>query len=185
MKLFLLKNATADVSNLTRNEYERLFNQSIQEYGNANTNDPNLTAFRDRGGKMITYHGLVRITLYSRLSFQKSNFEEQADLIIPTRGSEQYYDAVTAVDATVHDYYRLFLAPGLDHCFGGAGAYPAGTFDAMRDWVENGTVPEILMATSSPDALGNSITRPLCPYPKKQVYNGKGDSTTGEGFYCS
>lgn len=90
------------------------------------------------------------------------------------------------MDNSVLDYYRLFLAPGLDHCFGGPGAYPAGTFDAMRNWVENGAAPETLIATSLPDAEGNTITRPLCPYPKKQYYNRtSSDSSTGEGFYCA
>lgn len=33
MKLFLLKNASADLSNLTRAHYDRLFHAFIQEYG--------------------------------------------------------------------------------------------------------------------------------------------------------
>lgn len=86
------------------------------------------------------------------------------------------------MDENADDFYRLFLAPGINHCFGGNGAYPAGTFDAMREWVENGIAPDTLAATavdSSP-----SFERILCPYPKKQVYDGVGNATAGEGFAC-
>lgn len=59
IKLFILKNASADISNLTRQEYEKLFHANVQLYGNSDISDPDLTEFRDRGGKMISYHGLV------------------------------------------------------------------------------------------------------------------------------
>lgn len=94
-----------------------------------------------------------------------------------------YFDKVMALDPTAQDYYRMFLAPGLSHCFGGSGAFPDTTFDAMREWVENGVAPDTLTATS----VGTTpiITRPLCPYPSKQKYDGVGNATIGEGFYCA
>jgi hypothetical protein len=76
----------------------------------------------------------------------------------------------------------LFLAPGLNHCFGGNGAFPDTTFDAMREWVENGVAPDSLAATSV--NTSPIIKRTLCPYPKKQVYDGVGNATAGEGFSC-
>lgn len=76
----------------------------------------------------------------------------------------------------------MFMAPGLAHCFGGSGAYPAGTFDAMRTWVENGTAPETLSATSV--GVSPALERTLCPYPLKQTYDGVGNATIGEGFSC-
>lgn len=85
-------------------------------------------------------------------------------------------------DPTVQSYYRLFLAPGISHCFGGPGAFPDTTFDAVRAWVEDGVVPDTLAATS----VGTTpiLKRPLCPYPQRQYHDGTGDSTTEEGFYC-
>lgn len=109
-------------------------------------------------------------------------YHPQADTIIPTNGSVHYYESVMALDKNVQDYYRLFLAPGLSHCFGGYGAYPDGTFDAMRKWVEEGVAPDTLNATTVTEPI---FTRPLCPYPQQQYYNGTGDSSTGEGFYCA
>lgn len=76
----------------------------------------------------------------------------------------------------------MFTAPGLGHCFGGSGAYPDGTFDTMRKWVEQGTTPDTMLATSvDTDVI---LKRTICPYPKKQYHNGHGNATAGEGFYC-
>ena len=94
----------------------------------------------------------------------------QADSVVPPLGSKHYYDAVTAGDSTVHDYYRLFFAPGLGHCSGGPGPYPNATFESLRVWVEDGVAPETIEATTV--GVTPAITRELCPYPKQQVYNG-------------
>ena len=41
-------------------EYARLFHASVQEYDSiVGSADPDLSAFKDAGGKMLTYHGLV------------------------------------------------------------------------------------------------------------------------------
>lgn len=89
-----------------------------------------------------------------------------------------------ALDPNVQDYYRLFFAPGLGHCFGGAGAYPDDTFDKMVKWVEHGIAPDTLNATSMPDSEGKTFNRPLCAYPKKQYYKDSGDTRSGENFGC-
>jgi hypothetical protein len=183
LKLFLLKNASADLSIMNHEEFDRLAQISGQMYDSIiGTNDPDLSAFKNRGGKLVSYHGAVSsgCALPRLPSIHADNC--QADGIIPTKGSLHYYDAVTGLDPNIHDFYRLFLSPGLGHCFGGNGAYPDGTFDAMRKWVEEGVAPEILNATSIGTAL--TIQRPLCPYPKKQYYDGIGNATLGEGFYC-
>ena len=93
----------------------------------------------------------------------------QADPLIPARGSEEYYKRVTALDPNVHDFYRLFFAPGLHHCHGGPGAYPDTAFDSLVQWVEHGVAPDTLLATS----VGTEpiVQRPLCPYPLKQTYS--------------
>ncbi len=83
----------------------------------------------------------------------------------------------------MHDYYRLFFAPGLEHCFGGSGAYPYSTFDTLRTWVENGTAPDTLSATTV--SVSPEFNRTLCPYPKKQFFNGTAvDAADGVGFFC-
>ncbi|KAF1958953.1 feruloyl esterase [Byssothecium circinans] len=130
VRLFVEKDPNYDLVSMSRQDYVHAFRQTILDYESLiGTNSPDLSEFRKAGGKMITYHGL-------------------ADEIIPFRNSRQYYDAVTALDPKVHDFYRLFESPGLGHCYGGIGGYPSGTFDAVVKWVEEGVVPEMLVATS-------------------------------------
>lgn len=94
-----------------------------------------------------------------------------------------YYGRVMARDSTVHDYYRFFLAPGLQHCYGGNGAYPDSSFDALVKWVEHGIAPDTLNATSLPTRVGSKINRPLCPYPQRQ-YHKTCDTEDGVCFFC-
>ncbi|KUJ17391.1 feruloyl esterase-like protein B precursor [Mollisia scopiformis] len=166
IKLFILKNSSADLSTMSHADVDHIFHASVQEYHSMiGTADPDIREFRDKGGKMITYHGL-------------------ADEVIPPMGSKHYYDSVTSLDPSVHDYYRLFFAPGIAHCFGGSGAYPDTTFAALRQWVENGTAPDVLNATSISYTRSVTFSRPLCPYPQKQYYDGTGDVNSRESFYC-
>lgn len=103
--------------------------------------------------------------------------------MIPVDGSIEYYQNVLEMDPEASDYYRLFLAPGLRHCFGGAGAYPHSTFESLRKWTEDGIVPETLAATSvDTDPI---IHRDLCLFPHVPVYNGEGDWTSAEAFHCA
>jgi hypothetical protein len=45
-------------------EYARLFQAGVQEYDSIiGTTHPDLSNFRDAGGKILTYHGLVRISI--------------------------------------------------------------------------------------------------------------------------
>ncbi|KAM0147980.1 hypothetical protein ACHAQE_010049 [Botrytis cinerea] len=160
---FVRKDDNADVSNLTLKEFDHLYHASVNEWSSIiDTNDPDLSEFRDRGGKLLSYHGL-------------------ADGIITPNSTMSYYDSITALDPTVHDYYRLFMSPGLGHCFGGSGAYPSDTFDTMRAWVENGTIPDTMNATFPSNT---AVKRTLCPYPLKQTHDGVGNATANEGFSC-
>lgn len=120
------------------------------------------------GTKMISWHGTQ-------------------DQLIPSNGTVDYYMRVREFDPAVEDYYRFFLAPGVGHCgFGdGKGFNPSDrVFNTLRAWVENGTVPDRLEATSP--AVGNdSATRTayLCLYPKVFSYAG-GNPNDSSSFIC-
>lgn len=108
----------------------------------------------------------------------------QNDPLAPLAGTRHYYDSVTSLSPDVHDHYRFFEAPGMGHCFGGTGGQPTTTFDSLRAWVENGTVPETLPVTFT-DKKGALNHRFLCPYPKKIRYNGQGDTTLESSYTCA
>ncbi|KAH7186098.1 Tannase/feruloyl esterase [Fusarium flagelliforme] len=163
--LFGMKKQNGTTANLSQEKYERLAQSLVQEYRSfLGTDDPDLSAFQKRGGKLISYHGTT-------------------DSIIPVNGTLHYYDSVAAQIPDVHDFYRVFVAPGVNHCFGGNGAYPDTTFDALRSWVEEGIAVDTLPATSV--GITPEIKRTLCPYPKKQVFGGAQNSTTVEDSVCA
>ena len=80
-------------------------------------------------------------------------------------------------------FYRLFMAPGMAHCGGGAGP---NTFDmqtALEQWVERGVTPERIVATRGVNGVIDRL-RPLCPYPQVAVYKGQGDTNDAASFEC-
>ena len=140
-----------------------------------NATSPDLTEFRQRGGKLLQYHGWN-------------------DQLISAQNSIDYYESVLAhfgkntkdrakTLADVQSFYRLYMAPGMAHCSGGTGP---NTFDmqtAMEQWVEGGKPPEAIVATRAINAVVDR-SRPLCPYPKVAVYKGKGDTNDASSFVC-
>ena len=89
----------------------------------------------------------------------------------------------------VDDFYRMFEVPGLLHCSGGPGGQPSNTFDALRAWVENGTAPDTLSHSYTPEDGGAEQNRLLCPYPKKASLKnpaaaGLNATHPGEDFEC-
>ena len=163
--LFMEKNPDFDIYNMSPRRYESIFRQSVNQYDSIiGTSYPDLTDFRDVGGKMITWHGL-------------------SDEIIFPNGTYHYYRQVVENDPNAADYYRFFPVPGVHHCAGGIGPFPDRALQSLVDWVEKGTVPDILEGTSLPDANGTVTRRPLCPYPLVAAYQG-GNSNEASSFKC-
>ncbi|KAF2110768.1 feruloyl esterase [Lophiotrema nucula] len=154
MRLFVAKDKDWKPGNLTRQDFEKMRMFSSREYQSViGILDYDLGGFKERGGKLITYHGT-------------------SDPAVPYKSTLRFYQGVQAHDASVADYYRVFLAPGLGHAIGGLGAYPNTTFHALVDWVEKGIAPDSLQATSQPDANNKTINRVLCAWPKQANFTG-------------
>jgi feruloyl esterase len=143
--------------------------------------NPNLTAFARRGGKLITTHGWT-------------------DPIVPTGSTLDYYQKVQRFmgkNETAR-FFRMFLAPGVNHCGEGAGpdlftmapntASPIADPDhdlleAVVRWVESGQPPEQVIASKIKDGKV-VMTRPVCAYPGVVRYRGAGDVARAENFEC-
>jgi feruloyl esterase len=82
------------------------------------------------------------------------------------------------------EFIRLFMAPGVAHCAGGAGPQPTGQLEALLSWVEEGKAPETLLARRR-DQTGATRTRPLCQYPLVAKYKGNGSTDDAANFTCS
>lgn len=119
---------------------------------------PNLDAFRERGGKLMLYHGW-------------------ADPTVSPIGTLDYYAKVTDRDGgieQVQSWFRLFMVPGMYHCRGGNAPNSFDMLDAIVAWVEDGEAPERIIASQIED--GEVIrTRPLFPYPAVARHTGNGD----------
>ena len=158
-----------------------------------NSIDPDLRPFERHGGKMIHYVGW-------------------ADSAIAPENSINYYNEVTDVlndghgdrdhdrYRKIHEFYRLFMVPGMAHCGGGDGANAFGNganapvVDARHDllkaldlWVEHGVAPQEIIATkyvNDTPASGVAFQRPLCHFPDVAHYKGSGSTTDADNFIC-
>jgi feruloyl esterase len=144
--------------------------------------NPDLRPFKQHGhgGKIIQYAGW-------------------ADSAIAPENGLNYYRKVMTVVGDPHDFYRVFMVPGMAHCSGGAGPNAFGNFvngpilDAEHDalkalerWVEEGIAPDQIIATKYVNDIPPRIAfqRPLCPYPQRSEYDGRGDPTEASSFRC-
>jgi pimeloyl-ACP methyl ester carboxylesterase len=164
---FLLQDPKWDWTTLTPAGFELLWKQSVEQYGAViGTDNPELTGFRERGGKIIIYHGM-------------------ADQLIPAAGTIEYFKRVQQQMGGPEEtskFARFFLAPGTDHGFRGAGPTPIGVFEAIIRWAEEGTAPDKLIAEKR-DPSGRLIrSRPLFPFPKMAKYKGGGSPDEAENF---
>ncbi len=159
-----------DWHTLTYANYEAFFNKTVQWVAPIMSSDvPNLTAFRNTGGKILTWQGW-------------------ADQLIMSQGSTSYYDSVTQFMAggdysQIQPWYRHFMAPGVGHCGGGTGPQPQNLFGTLVNWVENGVAPATIL--SSRTVNGVTQTRPLCPYPASAMYSGSGSTNDAASFVCA
>ncbi|KAH6675173.1 Tannase/feruloyl esterase [Halenospora varia] len=167
LRLWIAKDPSFDLSTLTLEKFVEMVVEGAREYGPLfATNDPDLSKFRDAGGKMITIHGA-------------------ADSYIPIGNTVDYYESVMSLLPDTRKFYRYFEIPGFDHCYGGTGGQPTAIFGQLRAWVENGTVPES-SPVSFADCKGVKWNRILCPFPQKSQYNKEcGDATAAKCWSCT
>jgi feruloyl esterase len=147
--------------------------------------NPDLSAFKRKGGKLIHYHGWH-------------------DPSISARSSIRYYESVVERQGGIENaqtFYRLFLGTGMEHCAGGPGPNAVGgagvkppsrdpshdVVAAVEHWVEDGVPPSQIYATrysGNDPEKGIESQRPWCPYPEVAHYSGHGDITKPENFAC-
>ena len=142
----------------------------MEQYGAVlGTDNPDLTAFRDRGGKAIIWHGW-------------------ADQLISAEGTIDYYQRVQEEMGgakKTSEFARLYMAPGIGHCGGGAGPTPYGQLDALLAWVEDGKAPDTLPAARRDQTGAITRSRALCQYPLVAKYKGSGSTDEAANFVCS
>ena len=159
LRSLITKDPNFNTQTVTRQEFYRLLQQSHQEQLSVmDSADPDLSAFKSAGGKLLHWHGI-------------------ADQLIPVNGSTDYFLRVEALDREVRDFYRYFEVPGVTHCEGGSGPFPQGALESLVEWVEKGKAP------GSIEGVAGAVKRPICAWPLVAVYKG-GDVEKAASFEC-
>jgi feruloyl esterase len=144
--------------------------------------DPDLSAFAQRGGRLIQWHGWH-------------------DMGIPARNSIRYYEAVKSKmgASAVASFYRLFMGTGVGHCGGGPAPDAIGgafgrhapqrnadhdVMEALARWIEEGKSPELIIATKYADDIVVA-QRPWCAYPQVARWDRHGDRNKATSYQCA
>ncbi|MDX3453570.1 tannase/feruloyl esterase family alpha/beta hydrolase [Streptomyces sp. ME02-8801-2C] len=163
-RYWLAKDPDFDWRTVGTADFADWFEQSRAEYHDIlGTDDPDLGAFRDGGGKLILWHGW-------------------ADELIFPQGTIDYFRRVAAESGgpqRTERFARLFMAPGVAHCNLGPGAAPVDPLAALVAWVEKGEAPETLLGRNG------DLTRPLCRWPAVPRYTGHGNTDDAANFRCA
>lgn len=129
--------------------------------------DEDLSAFANRGGKVILLHGT-------------------ADLIVTPRMTEAYYARLqeTMGRRSVDRFLRYYEVPGFGHAISTNFNLAWDYLSALERWAEEGVDPgenEVAI-----DTIGEpGRARPLCRYPRWPRYNGQGDVSDASSFTCA
>jgi hypothetical protein len=127
--------------------------------------DPDLSRFKARGGKIVSYFGWADPALN------------------PLMGVGYYESVLQRLGPATAEFYRLFMVPGMFHCRGGVGVSTFDAFTPLVEWVEKGIAPQSIVGSRIVD--GKVVrTRPLCPYPGVAKYRGSGSKDEAPNFAC-
>ena len=140
-------------------------------------NETDLSTLKNRGGKMIVFHGV-------------------ADGVFSPMDTAQWMDKLQANHGNdAGAFARLFMVPGMNHCSGGPATDQFDMLAPLVAWVEQGKAPDSVTAKARgaganvvnaevPSTWSANRTRPLCVYPKVARYNGTGDVESASSFSC-
>jgi feruloyl esterase len=141
-------------------------------------NAANMNAVRERGAKIVVYHGV-------------------SDPIFSVADTEEWYEDINQSSGQrAADFARLYRIPGMGHCSGGPATDQADFLTPLVQWVEQGIAPGRITAQARgvgnpggvnpdvPSTWAPDRTRPLCPYPSVARYIGGGDVERADSWSC-
>lgn len=133
--------------------------------------DPKLSTFRAKGGKLIVYHG-------------------NSDAVFSVNDTTRWFARLQAnAGSEAANFSRFYPVPGMAHCVGGPATDQFDALGALVDWVEQGKAPGALTASVNPEnkelpaGWSKTRTRPLCVWPQVARYTG-GDLESAASFRC-
>lgn len=143
-----------------------------------NDNPVSLATLKERGAKMIVYHGV-------------------ADAIFSAEDTRQWMLRLdTALGGQADRFARFFPVPGMSHCSGGPATDQFDLLSPLVKWVEQGEAPQAVKASARgagnpggenkelPADWSANRSRPLCAYPTVATYKGSGSLEDAANFAC-
>lgn len=128
-------------------------------------NQSDLSAFMNKGGKLLIAHGT-------------------ADALVSSRATAQYVERMKTSmgEAKVNSFFRYYEVPGFGHSISDTFNLGWDSVTTLENWVERGVAPVNQVATDKTGVVGR--TRPLCDYPMWPRYKGSGDANLAVNFGC-
>lgn len=127
-----------------------------------------LSAFKDRGGKIIWYHGA-------------------ADPGPSVQYTINYFNSIASQNGPSQSFAKLYVVPNMGHCSGGPAPDRFDMLTPLVEWVEKGVAPDTIVATGTGfKQAPTTRTHPLCAYPKIAKYTGPAGGSIGSAsnFTC-
>jgi feruloyl esterase len=141
-------------------------------------NPTQLAKLKDRGAKMVIYHGV-------------------ADATFSAEDTRQWMQRLDKAQGGKSDSFaRYFPVPGMAHCSGGPATDQFDLLSPLVKWVEQGVAPQNVVASArgagNPGGVNTELpadwsanrTRPLCSHPLVATYKGSGDIENASSFIC-
>lgn len=141
------------------------FWKTVQTSAYLSATNPDLSAFKKRGGKLLLWHGWN-------------------DQHISAAATLNYYHALkqTLGAGRTQSFVKLYLFPGVGHCGGGEGPDSFDLLSPMMAWVERGLAPHKIVASKVNEEGVTTRTRPVFPYPLVASYTGSGSTDDAANF---
>ena len=141
-------------------------------------NASNLNTLKNRGAKMMVYHGT-------------------ADPIFSSDDTQNWYEQLgTQSGGSASNFARYYRIAGMNHCAGGPATDQFDMLTPLVNWVEKGVAPDSVRANARgpgnaggvnadvPSSWTADRSRPLCPYPQVVKYKGTGSVESADNFSC-
>jgi feruloyl esterase len=164
LRFMIFENPTWDFRTF---DFDRDLEPALKKLGETmDAFNPDLSRFRQRGGKLLMYHGWSdpQVTPYNTINF----FHK----VLATQGGAGLGTSV-----------QLYMVPGMNHCQGGPGTDSFDKMKAIEDWIKTGSAPNRIEAAHLTNGAIDR-TRPLCPWGQVAKWNGTGSTDDAANFAC-
>jgi len=145
-----------------KHDFKNFFEETSYASAYLDATQTDYSGLKKAKGKMVMYHGWN-------------------DPALSAYATIQHYEEAMKKDKDLQAYIRLFLLPGVLHCGGGTGPDNVDWVKLIQDWVENNKAPERIVLSKLEKGTA-VMTRPVFPFPKLTIYNGKGDVNLEKNF---